>query len=142
MQLRSAFVLFAALFVGTPALRAQAIVAQSAGLSNPDQVIDFGANVLPNFTPVTNQFAGITVSHASQWVDSKFRRISQAPRRPPPRCSGSATYSGRLESSRLAGSAEPPDICSGLSNQPTSSTSGAGRSVRRARRRGRALGEP
>ena len=68
MQLRSAAVLFATLLVSSPALRAQAIVAQFAGLSNPDQVIDFGANVLPNFTPVTNQFAGITVSHASYFT--------------------------------------------------------------------------
>ena len=49
-------------------LAAQAIIAQSSGLPNPAQVIDFGANVLPNFTPVTTQFPGITVSGASYFT--------------------------------------------------------------------------
>jgi hypothetical protein len=49
-------------------LAAQAIIAQSSGLPNPGQVIDFGANVLPNFTPVTTQFAGITVNTASYFT--------------------------------------------------------------------------
>ena len=44
--------------------------------------------------------------------------------------------SARLESSRLAGSAEPPHICGGLSNQPSSATrdrsrSGSGRGAGR-----------
>ena len=47
---------------------AQQIIAQSSGLANPGQVITFGANVLPNFTPVSNEFGGITVSHASYFT--------------------------------------------------------------------------
>jgi hypothetical protein len=47
---------------------AQAIIAQSSGLANPAQVIDFGANLYPNFQPVTTEFAGITISHASYFT--------------------------------------------------------------------------
>jgi hypothetical protein len=63
--------LFAAVFVLLgPAMsgHAQAIIAQPSGLSNPDHVIDFGANLYPNFTPITTQFAGITVAHASYFT--------------------------------------------------------------------------
>lgn len=49
-------------------LPAQAIVAATSGLTNPTRVIDFGANVLANFAPVTNQFAGITVTHAAYFT--------------------------------------------------------------------------
>ena len=49
-------------------VRAQAIIAQLSGLSNTDHVLDFGANLYPNFTPITTQFAGITVSHASYFT--------------------------------------------------------------------------
>jgi hypothetical protein len=49
-------------------LAAQAIIAQPSGITNPGQVIDFGANVLPNFAPVTTQFAGLTVSGASYFT--------------------------------------------------------------------------
>lgn len=48
----------------SPSLSAQSIIAQTQGLTNPQHVIDFGANLYPNFTPITNQFAGITVTHA------------------------------------------------------------------------------
>jgi hypothetical protein len=53
-----------------PALsaHAQAIIAQPSGLASPAHVIDFGANVLPNFAPVTTQFPGITVTHASYFT--------------------------------------------------------------------------
>ncbi|HEU4419862.1 MAG TPA: hypothetical protein VFT55_13100, partial [Planctomycetota bacterium] len=47
---------------------AQAIIAQSSGLANPGQVIDFGANLFPNWTPITNQFGGITVTHAAYFT--------------------------------------------------------------------------
>ena len=53
----------AVLLQATPAF-GQAIIAQSSGLTNPDHVIDFGANLYPNFTVITNQFAGILVTHA------------------------------------------------------------------------------
>ena len=59
-------VLFAALTAVLPVARAdaQAIIAQSQGLQSPDHVIDFGANLYPNFTNITTEFAGITVRHA------------------------------------------------------------------------------
>jgi hypothetical protein len=49
-------------------LAAQAIIAQSSGLPNPAQVVDFGVNVLPNFAPVTTQFPGITVNTAGYFT--------------------------------------------------------------------------
>ncbi|MCC6784403.1 MAG: hypothetical protein IT457_16285 [Planctomycetes bacterium] len=52
------------LLLAAPALDAQAIIAQSQGLPSPQHVIDFGANLFPNFTPITNQFTGITVTHS------------------------------------------------------------------------------
>jgi hypothetical protein len=51
---------------------AQRIIAQNAGLSNPDQVIDFGANLYPNFTPISNQFAGIQVTHARYFTTGSY----------------------------------------------------------------------
>ena len=59
--LLSATVLVASL---STSVSAQAIIAQNQGLTNPQHTIDFGANLYPNFTPITNQFAGITVTHA------------------------------------------------------------------------------
>lgn len=57
------------LFAGPmPGLVAQAIIAQYAGLTTPAQVVDFGAGVLPNFTPVSNQFPGLTITHASYFT--------------------------------------------------------------------------
>jgi hypothetical protein len=43
---------------------AQPIIAQPSGLVSPGQVIDFGANLFPNFTPVSTEFPGITVTHS------------------------------------------------------------------------------
>lgn len=51
-------------FLVTAQLEAQAIIAQSQGLTNPGGIIDFGANLFPNFTPVSTQFTGITITHA------------------------------------------------------------------------------
>ena len=74
MQISAAVAILAALSsLGTAA--AQAIIAQNSGLMNPGQTITFGANVLPNFTPVTNQFAGITVSHASYYTTSVVNNL-------------------------------------------------------------------
>ena len=47
---------------------AQAIIAQTSGLANPDRVITFGANLFPNFTPVSIEFPGITITHASYFT--------------------------------------------------------------------------
>jgi hypothetical protein len=43
---------------------AQAIIAQPTGLSSPARVVDFGVALFPNLTPVTTQFAGLSISHA------------------------------------------------------------------------------
>jgi hypothetical protein len=43
---------------------AQPIIAQPSGLAAPGQIIDFGANLFPNFTPVSTEFPGITVTHS------------------------------------------------------------------------------
>lgn len=59
LSMRAALVLLLA-----PQLCAQAIIAQSSGIPNPDHVIDFGANLFPNFTNITTQIPGITVTHA------------------------------------------------------------------------------
>ncbi len=76
MLTRAFLVSFASLVLGAPALRAQAIIAQFSGLANPDQVIDFGANVLPNFTPVSNQFAGVVISHASYFTTGSINNLN------------------------------------------------------------------
>ncbi|MCA8976225.1 MAG: hypothetical protein KDC98_16000 [Planctomycetes bacterium] len=51
-------------------IQSQHIVAQLSGLPNPTGVIDFGANLYPNLTPITNQFSGITVSHARYFTNN------------------------------------------------------------------------
>lgn len=58
-----ALTLFAASLTAIAA-SAQQIIAQPSGLANPAQVIDFGSGNYPNFTPITTQFPGITVTHA------------------------------------------------------------------------------
>lgn len=50
------------------AVRGQQIIAQNAGLPNPATVVDFGAGVLPNFAPVSTQFAGLTITHAAYFT--------------------------------------------------------------------------
>jgi hypothetical protein len=50
------------------AVPAQQIIAATSGLPSPTTVYDFGANVLPNFTPVTTQFPGLTIAHASYFT--------------------------------------------------------------------------
>jgi len=75
MRLHTTVTLVAGLFLLADPLRAQAIIAQSSGLTNPDQVIDFGANVLPDFAPVSNQFAGITVSHARYFTTGSVNNM-------------------------------------------------------------------
>ena len=70
---------FATLFVlAAPltAVHAQAIIAQNAGLTNPDHVIDFGASVFPNWTVVTNQFTGITVTHAAYYTTGTYNNLT------------------------------------------------------------------
>ena len=47
---------------------AQAIVASTTGIPDPARVVDFGANVLTNFAPATNQFPGVTITNASYFT--------------------------------------------------------------------------
>jgi hypothetical protein len=54
---------------------AQSIVAQTAGIPNPTHVFDFGANALPNFTPVTTQFGGLTIAHAAYFTTGSINNL-------------------------------------------------------------------
>lgn len=72
--MRRALALVVALAATVPA-SAQAIIAQTAGLANPTQVFDFGAGVLPNFTPVNTQFAGLTIAHASYFTTGSYLNL-------------------------------------------------------------------
>jgi hypothetical protein len=65
MRTPQLFFAFLCLLSGAPA---QAVIAATLGLIEPRQVIDFGANVLPNFAPVTTQFPGLTVGNASYFT--------------------------------------------------------------------------
>lgn len=67
-MLRPLFVASSLAALPIAAVPAQAIIAQFSGLVSPQQVIDFGANLFPNFTPVSTQFAGITITHASYFT--------------------------------------------------------------------------
>jgi hypothetical protein len=54
--------------LAAPVAHAQAIVAQSSGLTNPDHLVDFGANLFSNFTPISTQFPGLVFSHTSYFT--------------------------------------------------------------------------
>jgi hypothetical protein len=69
-----ALVLVGALVASAP-VSAQAIIAQTGGLANPTQVFDFGAGVVPNFTPVTTQFAGLTIAHAMYFTTGQANNL-------------------------------------------------------------------
>ena len=75
MRLTSSFAALLAVLVPSAAVRAQAIIAQSSGLTSPDHVIDFGANLYPNFTNITTQFPGITVTHARYFTTGTFNNL-------------------------------------------------------------------
>jgi len=51
------------------------IVADFSGLANPDQVVDFGSGLYPNFTPITTEFPPLTVSHASYFTTGSFNNL-------------------------------------------------------------------
>jgi hypothetical protein len=55
---------------------AQVIRAQATGLVSPQHVVDFGSGVLPNFTVVTTQFPGLTISHASYFTTGSINGLS------------------------------------------------------------------
>jgi len=56
--------LAAAILFAAAALPAQPIIAQLSGLANPAYVVNFGANLFPNFTPVADDFPPLVVTHA------------------------------------------------------------------------------
>jgi hypothetical protein len=47
---------------------AQALIAQPWGLQLPARLIDFGAGMFPDATPISMQFPGVTFSHASYFT--------------------------------------------------------------------------
>jgi hypothetical protein len=58
------------------------ISAAASGLTGTDEVITFGANAYPNFTEITDQFAGITVqfdgfvpANAAYFTTGNFRNL-------------------------------------------------------------------
>lgn len=58
-----------ALFVPlAPASAQQQLIAQPWGLQLPARLIDFGAGMFPDATTVSNQFAGVTFSHAAYFT--------------------------------------------------------------------------
>lgn len=61
-----------ALLAATPA---QAIIAQNSGLANPAYVVTFGANVLPNFTPISTEFPPLTITHANYYTTGSYNNL-------------------------------------------------------------------
>ncbi|HZN41783.1 MAG TPA: hypothetical protein VFD82_23465 [Planctomycetota bacterium] len=66
MRLLATLVAFATTLA--PASAQQQIIAQPWGLQLPARLIDFGAGMFPDATPVSSQFAGVTFSHASYFT--------------------------------------------------------------------------
>jgi hypothetical protein len=59
-----------------PLVPAQAIIAQPSGLGSPARLIDFGTALLPDGTPVSTQFAGLTISHASYFTTTTLNNVA------------------------------------------------------------------
>lgn len=76
MRCTSLFAGVLALLIPAAAAHGQAIIAQTSGLPNPGQVITFGANLYPNFTPVTTEFPGITLTHAAYFTTGTYINLS------------------------------------------------------------------
>ena len=57
------------------AANADPMVAELSGLSGTDEFIDFGANLFPNLTPITNEFSGITIQHARYFTTGSVNNI-------------------------------------------------------------------
>jgi hypothetical protein len=66
MFLPASSVLAAAVLLAPVA--AQAIIAAPAGLSFPARLIDFGAGLFPDGTPLSTEFAGLSIEHASYFT--------------------------------------------------------------------------
>ncbi|MBL8753742.1 MAG: hypothetical protein JNK15_10620 [Planctomycetes bacterium] len=54
---------------------AQQIIAQNQGLTSPAVLETFGANVLANFSPVSTQFAPLTISHAAYFTTGSVNNM-------------------------------------------------------------------
>jgi len=64
------------IFVAAPAsLQAQAIIAQPSGLVSPDHLIDFGANLYPNFTPISTEFPPLTITHGRYYTTGTVNNL-------------------------------------------------------------------
>ena len=57
-------ILLIAAVVWSQSVCATPIIAEYSGLAGTDRYVDFGADLFPNFTPVSNEFEGITVNPA------------------------------------------------------------------------------
>jgi hypothetical protein len=55
--------------------RAQAIIAQTQGLWNPQYVVDFGTGLFPNSMVITSQFPGITLTHCAYYTTGTFNNV-------------------------------------------------------------------
>src|SRR5690606_19557465 len=64
-----------AISISAGSASAQPIIAQLSGLANPGQVIDFGANLFPNFTPVSTEFTGLTVTHSRYFTTGSINNL-------------------------------------------------------------------
>jgi len=73
--MRSALSFVVALAVLPSVAGAQSIIAQNSGLTNPDHVIDFGASLYPNFTPITTEFPPLTVTHARYFTTGLVNNV-------------------------------------------------------------------
>ena len=56
--------------------RAQAIIAQNSGLASPDHVETFGANLYPNFTPISTQFPPLTITHSRYFTTGSINNLN------------------------------------------------------------------
>ena len=65
----------AVLLLPISAANAGQIIAQTSGLSGEDHLIDFGANLYPNFTNITNEFPGATFSHARYFTTGSVNNL-------------------------------------------------------------------
>ena len=63
-----------ALFPTTDAQAGQ-IIADFTGLASPDHVIDFGAGLFPNFTPISTEFPPLTVTHARYFTTGSSNNL-------------------------------------------------------------------
>jgi hypothetical protein len=74
MRLLAASVLILAVPLATAS--AQALVAQPSGLQFPARTIDFGAGLFPDGTPISTEFAGLILTHASYFTTTTLNNVN------------------------------------------------------------------